>query len=84
MREEFARSLGRIGRRLSDLEEARTVHRTEESMVCSIPTSAPRVAVRREHAELVTSLSRRPTMQEAFGDGVGPGGRVAGTEGHTP
>ena len=65
LREEFARGVGRIGRRLSDLEEARSVP-AEESKVAGPPTPAPRFAVRREHAELVTR-EPAPDDAETFG-----------------
>ena len=63
LREEFARGLGRIGRRLSDLEEARAVPGAEEEAVRPAPA---RVAVRREHAELVTR-EPAPDDEETFG-----------------
>ncbi len=64
LREEFARGLGRIGRRLSDLEEARAAPAVEAE--AARPAPVLRVAVRREHAELVT---REPADddEETFG-----------------
>lgn len=63
LREEFARGLGRVGRRLSDLEEARAAPVEEAEVPGPIPA---RVAMRREYAELVT---REPTPddEETFG-----------------
>ena len=65
LREEFARGLGRIGRRLSDLEEARTAPATEEDVAS--PTPATRVAMRHEHAGLVTR-EPAPDDPEVFGE----------------
>ena len=64
LREKFARGLGRVGRRLSDLEEVRTVP-AEESKLAG-PATSLRVAMRREHTELVT---REPASddEETFG-----------------
>ena len=64
LREEFARGLGRIGRRLSDLEVVRTASAPEAEVVH--PPTSPRVAVRREHAELVT-LEPAANDEETFG-----------------
>ena len=64
LREEFARALGRIGRRLSDLEEVQAAPAAEANVAG--PAPSPRVAMRREHAELVT---REPASddEETFG-----------------
>ena len=63
LREEFARGLGRIGRRLSDLEEVRAEPESEAAR----PVKAPQVAMRHGHAGLVTR-EPAPDDPEVFGE----------------
>ena len=65
LREEFARGMGRIGRRLSDLEEARESPVAEAK--AGPPVPAPRGVIRRENPGLVTR-EPAPDDPEVFGD----------------
>ena len=64
LREEFARGMGRIGRRLSDLEEARESPVAEAKTGPPVP--APRGVIRRENPGLVTR-EPAPDDPEVFG-----------------
>ena len=65
LREEFARGLGRIGRRISDLEEARTTPVADAEAARAV--QAPQVAMRHGHAGLVT-CEPAPDDPEVFGE----------------